>query len=230
MNNNSDAGFFQRFIKNLNYGEITKRFLSIILLFGFGASIPARAVPLQFGSNFYEFVSADFISWQSAKTSAESSVFMGSAGYLATITSAAENDFIANHFATFSVFSGAWIGGQVSSSGVGTWATGPEAGQVFSQGGLAVSGAYANWGGIEPNSPPDNKPSAAYMNVGSAFAPNFLITGEWADADYGIASSGDPIRGYIVEYSGVSVPVTSTQWLLGIGLLPLIWRSPRKLR
>lgn len=177
-----------------------KSILSVFLISTCGlASFPAYASPIQFGANFYDFVSAENITWQDAKNAAASSTFMGLNGYLATITSAAENSFLMGQFAGFSGFAGSWLGGEVNAFGTGKWRAGPESSQTFSQGNVSASGAYANWGGVEPNS----VLSAAYMNVGTT--EHLVNTGQWADAANGVASAGDPIKGYFVEYSAAVV-------------------------
>jgi len=198
-----------------------KSVLSVLLpsICSLVASLPVYSAPTQFGTNFYDFVSAEGISWQDANNAAASSAFGNVNGYLATITSAAENNFLMGQFAAFSGFAGAWLGGEVNTSGTGIWMTGPETGQIFSQGGSAVSGAYANWGGIEPNGP---FPSFAYMNIGTSFPvpypPGIFYTGQWADAANGVASSGDPIKGYFVEYTTpVPLPPAILLFVTGIG-------------
>ena len=188
-------------------------------------NVNVYATPIQFGANYFDFVNADGISWQDAENAAQNSIFDNVNGYLATIISSSENSFLVSQFATFTDFSGAWLGGEVNLSGTGIWNTGPEIGQIFSQGGTAVSGAYANWGGSEPNG---SFPSFAYMNIGIL---NYGIsTGQWADAVAGVASSGDPIRGYFVEYSpvvSVSEPEELAMMLLSIPMIG--WVVSRKI-
>jgi hypothetical protein len=55
---------------------------------------PASSTPIQFGSNYYEYVSADEISWDAANAASAGSVFGGVTGHLATVTSAAEDAFL----------------------------------------------------------------------------------------------------------------------------------------
>jgi hypothetical protein len=163
----------------------------------------ANAAPVQFGANYYDFVLADGISWADASTAASNSVFGGVNGHLVTVTSAAENNFLVNNVANFSAYEGilalSWIGAQVSSSGIGSWAVGPEAGQQFSNNQTPINGMYTNWGGIEPN----NAPSAVDMQIGTR---NWfgIVQGNWGDARNGLSSPCpgicDPIVGYFVEY------------------------------
>jgi len=164
---------------------------------------PASSTPVQFGSNYYEYVSADAISWDDAKVDAAlvARSFMGVTGHLATVTSAEENAFLFSLVSPFETFAGAWLGGTVAGGSTGTWAVGPEAGSAFS---------YSNFGGLEPNTP--GAPSWVYMNIGAnhdiLFPDNPIAPGQWADAGTNYSTlCCDPIKGYFVEYEGpVGVP------------------------
>ena len=172
----------------------------------------STTAPLQFGSSYYVYISDPGISWAEAKAAAESMTYLGATGYLATVTSAAENSFLDGLVTTsFSNFSGAWLGGEVfggvnGSGGSAYWEVGPLAGQLFSVGQNAVPGAYANWGGAEPNN--SQVFSAVYMNVGAEGWG--VLNGQWADAKNGLAngdgvSTGDNMVGYFVEFTPGSV-------------------------
>jgi Bacterial Ig domain/RTX calcium-binding nonapeptide repeat (4 copies) len=68
----------------------------------------------------------------------------------------------------------------------------------------AVTGAYANWGGWEPND--SYTGSAVYMNVGGTGWT--VLNGQWADVKNGLAngdgvSTGDNMVGYFVEFTPV---------------------------
>ena len=85
---------------------------------------------------------------------------------------------------------------------------GPLAGQQFPVGQNAVPGAYANWGGAEPNN--SQVFSAVYMNVGGEGWG--VSNGQWAEADHGLAngdgvSTGDNMVGYFVEFTPVALPI-----------------------
>src|SRR5262245_27119806 len=99
---------------------------------------PAAGTPIAFGSNYYDFVPAVGISWADASAAASASTFLGVNGHLATVTSAAENNFLVSSF-DFTAFKDqlaiAWLGGLVSNLGIGSWVVGPEAGVSFSSGG-----------------------------------------------------------------------------------------------
>jgi hypothetical protein len=164
--------------------------------------------PVKFGTHYFEFIFDPGISWGAAKSAAASTTYLGATGYLATVNSAAENSFLDNLVTTsFSTFSGAWLGGEVfggvnGSGGSGYWEVGPLAGQQFSIGQNVTPGAYANWGGAEPNN--SQVFSAVYMNVGGEGWG--VLNGQWADADHGLAngdgvSTGDNMVGYFVEFA-----------------------------
>jgi hypothetical protein len=194
-----------------------------------GATAPASSAPIEFGSSgdYFVYVSDVGVSWSSAATAAASLSYDGATGYLATPTSSAMNSFLDTNFNLPGIgFAGAWLGGEVFGSGLGGagyWEVGPLAGQQFSTGGSPFGTAYSNWGGIEPN----NAPSAAYINIGSLYAG--ISSGQWADAAGGVASAGDPIQGYIVEFSVVPEPSTWAMMLLGFaGLGYAGWRAQRK--
>lgn len=155
--------------------------------------------------HFYEYIKpSSLLSWQEARDAAASKTFFGLAGYLATITSAQENEFI-----RAKLKSDGWIGGsddyrqinivrgttytnQPQTEGNWHWVTGPEAGTAISTGNgtpTAVAGAYMNWSTGEPN------------NMGNENFIQLYATheGKWNDLS-GVAITSVP--GYVVEYGG----------------------------
>ena len=136
--------------------------------------------------HYYEFVNAQGISWQDAVTQAAQRSLYGLEGYLATVTSAEENAFIAP------LLGGqGWIGASdEGTEGTWLWMTGPEAGTAFWQGlssGAPVNGEYNNWAGGEPN------------NLGGEDYAHYLSNGQWND--YPVQTGS--IQGYVVEYGGM---------------------------
>lgn len=136
----------------------------------------------------YKVVAASGISWNDAKNAAEASEYGGSTGYLATITSQAEHDFVRER-----ISDSGWIGASdVASEGVWRWVTGPEAGTQFWAGdeaGAVFNGAYANWNPSEPNN------SGEGENCGQIyFTPE--SDGQWNDLD----CNGDGNEYYVVEF------------------------------
>jgi hypothetical protein len=184
---------------------------------GFGK--PADAAPVQFGSNYYEFVPSEAITWSDASAAASGDVFQGMQGHLATVTSSAENDFIQSLVAPAPFFYGAWLGGAVDAMQQARWAVGPEAGQLFT---------FSNFGAGEP----DDGPSNVYMNIGSTYAG--IATGQWVDAAGGHDSVYDRLGGYFVEYESVSqtpLPAALPLMLTGLaGLGAAGWRRKRTTR
>jgi hypothetical protein len=138
--------------------------------------------------HLYEYVS--FTStWNNAKTNAEGRMKYSSTGYLTTITSQAENDFVAAR-----LLNAGWMGASdIALEGDWKWVVGPEATNSFWLGdstGGTVSGRYANWGTGEPN------------NAGDEDCAQFLTggTGKWND----LPCNTTTLPGYVVEYGGVS--------------------------
>lgn len=146
----------------------------------------------------------------SANSFANAQTFAGMTGYLATITTEAENDFIANH----TTAANAWIGATDDTSNVNNvsdqryddregswhWFTGPEAGQEFwygESGGSTRNGLFENWASGEPN----NEPRDFFDNVGEDFAvTNFNgAIGFWNDA----LNDASGVNAAIIEYGGM---------------------------
>ena len=135
-----------------------------------------KALPYSGNGHFYEFVSSSGITWTSAKAAAEGLNYFGLKGYLATITSAQENDFCTNKLS-----GDGWMGASDTDvEGTWEWVTGPEAGQTFS---------YTNWNVNQP----DN------FNGAEDYA-QFYVTGKWND----LPNSESSIVGYVVEYGGMA--------------------------
>ncbi len=150
--------------------------------------------------HFYE-VSATTSTWQSGFANAATQSYFGRLGYMATITSQAENSFISKILAADS-----WIGAtddysyintalgtttyanQSASEGKWYWASGPEKGtQMSTANQVNISGVYNSWNGGEPN------------NAGNEnFAEIYVASGNWNDLN--------GTQGYksIIEYGGMS--------------------------
>jgi len=148
--------------------------------------------------HYYEYVSGS-TSWTNAYNVSSAKSYFGRAGYLATILSEAENNFIWKLMS-----SDAWFGAsddvnyintakgstfyanQSAAEGKWHWVTGPEKGQNFSNSNnspVTVSGMYAKWAGGEPNG------TTEYY--GQFYSSN---NGQWND----LANS--TLGGYICEY------------------------------
>lgn len=162
----------------------------------------SQAAPVQWtvaaGGNdhWYEYVTTN-VDWHVARAGALASNFAGMSGYLATLTSAAENMFA-------SLLAGrggllAWIGlTDQAVEGVYRWIDGPEGGQVT---------GFTNWAAGEPN---DFLTGEDYVHT------NWAGPGVWND--HGLPHFPDQRNGYLVEYNA-QVPEPMTLALVASALL-----------
>ena len=83
--------------------------------------------------HYYRYVSSSGITWHNARLNADRAHLFGMQGYLVTIGSDAENDFLIYQMAGGS----SWLGASdyFSTEGDWMWVTGPETGTLFWQGG-----------------------------------------------------------------------------------------------
>jgi hypothetical protein len=153
------------------------------------------------------------ISWQDAKVAAENMQYGGVNGYLATITSQEEHDFILER-----IGSSGWIGANdVASEGVWRWQTGPEAGQQFWSGdfesGSAVGGAFTNWNDGEPNNSGDSEDCGQIWFSESS-------EGQWNDLQCDSAQN----QYYVAEFGelGALPTVTNTDFQVTVNAAPAI--------
>jgi len=148
--------------------------------------------------HYYERIS-NTITWDTASANATSN-----GGYLATLTSQEENDFIVTSYGGSNI-SGFHIGG-----------TQPAGSQEPGGGWQWVTGetwSYTNWNGGEPNDgagvfPLENRLQYAW-NAGN---------GTWNDILNTLADGNT--RGYIVEYNQAPVPAPSALAAFVIGAVP----------
>ncbi len=169
------------------------------------------SLPFADNGHYYEFVSDPGIAWSDARTEASARTLFGLEGYLVTVTSAAENAFVAGKLA-----GKGWLGAADANESEWRWVTGPEgledsgAGRhFFTQtsacssspnqgwvyfttpgGGNDEGGNYSNWAAGEPND--------CYATVGEDYA-HFFEDGTWNDYPVSLPD----VDGYVVEYGGM---------------------------
>jgi uncharacterized repeat protein (TIGR02543 family) len=158
---------------------------------------------------YYRFVPAA-TTWTQARTNAEATTLFGLRGYLAEITSAAENAFIANETSAFNIWIGAtedavtavgtdgkggWTGTSYNGSEGQRWIWNgavetplPVGTGAIAQGPATAFSAWRNVGTIEPNN--DAKPGA------DCGVTNWGARGVWNDRPCSVAYS------YLIEFGG----------------------------
>ncbi|MCX2837945.1 HYR domain-containing protein, partial [Salinimicrobium sp. MT39] len=187
----------QDIFQNIQFRTTSSNVLEREIVFNIGAGVSNSD-----NNHYYEYVDGAF-TWQQAKADAATKTLNGLQGYLATITSASENQFILTKLS-----GDGWIGGsdsfseinsaagnplyntQTEAEGKWYWVTGPEAGTQFSEVSQSVNGQFENWNASEPNNSGSSEHSLQiyYQNGGL-----------WNDLN-----GGNSLIGYIVEYGGLS--------------------------
>jgi hypothetical protein len=214
------------------------------------ASANALALPVQWTSasggndHWYEFVFPEVTggeitsyTWAEAMAGAAAAVCNtcggpALSGYLVTLTSAAENDFVSDSASPVGTFGFSfWMSGSDAAvEGTWRWVDGPEAGKSFWLGGLASAGGttagtdtgYANWAG-----PPDEEPN------NSGDRPEDWAVGNWNGGwnDW-CAIRPECVAGYVIEYSAdftrASAPEPGSIAMLGLALGALGWSRRRR--
>ena len=92
---------------------------------------PAGSLYNSANGHYYQVINVgSAITWSAAKTAAEASTFNGLSGYLASITTKQENDFI-----YAKAGKNAWLGGtDRAAEGCWKWSGGPDDGKIFTAG------------------------------------------------------------------------------------------------
>jgi formylglycine-generating enzyme required for sulfatase activity len=166
------------------------RTLAVAGLLGAAATFAAPVEwPVDQGGNghFYELIEhPEGMTWHEARNEAHELWHGDVRGHLATITSAAESDFIIAALLTGAPHNHYYLGGFQSDGaqepgGDWEWITGEP-------------WSYTNWGGGEPN---DNN---GIEDVLEAYGPDSPKFGEWNDIPYDTSGGPDPFGGYLVEW------------------------------
>ncbi|MDD2863132.1 MAG: DUF4347 domain-containing protein, partial [Methylococcales bacterium] len=149
-------------------------------------ALPANTYFNSANGHYYQYV-ATSLSWADAKAAAANSTLNGLTGYLVTITSQDESDFLFSTFSSRPDSGNSWFGAKYV-SGTWKWDAGPEAGQTLS---------YNRWHSGEPNGGGNEY---AYLYNRTRTDPNDGLNGDWYD-------EGGPAS-YIVEYGAAAADTT----------------------
>lgn len=156
--------------------------------------------------HYYEYVSYSS-SWTEAKANADTKTMEGLQGYLATITSEEENNFLMEK-----IQADAWIGASDAAvEGEWRWVTGPEGtedsgnGRQFYQGdgytGSAIPGEYNKWNGPALGTGNEPNDSGSNEDAGQMYSTN---NGTWNDLPH----TDTELDGYLLEYGGMEGDAT----------------------
>ena len=186
-----------------------------------------------FNGHYYEAVETN-VTWSQALDQASRQSYRGLQGYLVTVTSSEENDFV--HYSvvntsaitgwgSFAGYQGTWIGGSDSEiEGVWRWMSGPEKGTVFANSSSAknVSAAQGHFAdflsSVHEGSSRVNYDYAVSQvpAVGKTLPYGWVNELFWDDVpenigsadvlEYGPAQYGVG-NGYVIEYGGLPVSV-----------------------
>ncbi len=153
--------------------------------------------------------------WYEVRDLAATSTYLGVQGHLATITSAEENQFVANLCDALGHDTFYWLGGYQ-----------PEGTPEPNDGWQWVTGeswTYANWKAGEPN---DAGTFGVEDHVGIVGSSDQGLLGQWNDMYAGV----NPDRNwssYVIEYP---VPEPATFSLFALGGIGLIWQKKARLK
>lgn len=160
-------------------------------------NLPAGSNVIQNPQNghFYVYV-GQTLSWADAKAKADSMVLNGMQGYLVTVTSKSENDFVHTNYTTKKT----WIAASdVDNEGEWKWMDGPENGTLFSHAddhghNTPINGGYSNWAPGEPNN----------FGTGESYGVMHWSGGnQWNDLNgMDTQTGGGGVPGFVVEFSG----------------------------
>jgi hypothetical protein len=202
--------------------RVWKLMVFVLLLGGFILPVSAQA-GVEYNGHYYELSTVampswcpDSTDWETAALWATQVEYNGMPGYLATLTSAAENEAILPLIDIFWSHSGIWIGGFQPDN------LNADSGATPSSDWKWVSGepwGYTNWQPGYPKDGPGWTEAPPYIENNAANRLMLLADGTWADHSVGDIAGNR----FLVEYSPVGgstvtpEPVSCLLFLLGAG-------------
>ncbi|MEY4450881.1 MAG: hypothetical protein RLZZ380_2 [Actinomycetota bacterium] len=153
--------------------------------------------------HLYTVLTSNSNTWADARAAAKAKTLPGTTGfgYLANITSAAENTFVNENFSG-TPFLGASDG---DLEGDWYWMDGPEAGTKFYSAGSAVNNSFVKWGTDEPNNVNN---AEHYLQLWHEDTWNDIPTSNTSLVEFG-GMPGDDFTGFVAvtATANVSLPV-----------------------
>ena len=159
----------------------------------------------EFNGHYYEYVEVSSLTWEQAKTLSESRSYQGAQGYLATVTSIEERNFIDQVIFGSDKPDNIFVGGSdANAEGIWRWVTGPEGKENNGLGRIFFDAAtQTNYTNIPTNdlwiggaSPSQDSPDADYLYMYSWSDPSF---NPWNNVTGSLGAGGN--GGFLVEYS-----------------------------
>jgi len=168
--------------------------------------------------HYYEWVSSNLY-WGNVEYYASQRTHEGLTGYLATVTSSGENDFIWDRSKDNARITGdAYLGGQyVGNNRTWSWKTGPENGSWFWENNAAVAGWYSNWQSQGRNGDSGSADSLA-IGWGAGVwddtnsRKNYITEYGWSGPQFTVGLTGTPING-IENGSSARFTITANKFV-----------------
>ena len=177
-------------------------------------SAETNAIYSDYTKHYYQAFTNN-VSWSSALSLASAQTYRGLQGYLVTITSKTEDDFVSNNivkpsgitgYSFSSGYKSFWIGASdENSEGKWVWMAGPESGQTVYQYGGANNNQYANFY-LPVYSSGSADADYLYGNVpvdNASIFPGNINRTFWDDLWNNPIMSGQSGNGYVVEFGGL---------------------------
>jgi hypothetical protein len=222
---------------------------TILAMAACAAFTTAVAAPVQWtvgaggNAHYYDVITGYYVvgsedPYAKAFTDVQSRSYLGMPGYVVTITSAAENAFVAALAQSASVDNNWFIIGatDLDTPGIFRWVGGPEAGQAFYDRATgAIAGLFSSFdiANGEPNNfqwLPGQTPNYTTGVQGAEpyVFSNYHSLGLWNDSSLASRQAAYQVTAYVVEYSPIPSPGGLPLLLTGLAALGMAMAFRRK--